>query len=114
MKTFGETLKVARLERRLTLVQVAKACKTHKGYISGIERGNVNAPSAKVVARLCKYLDLDYQRMLAMGWWEKRPKALTLEAAVGFLNQAILAREAAQQPAALPPLQIDPHTKAAV
>jgi transcriptional regulator with XRE-family HTH domain len=87
MKRFGEVIKDARLAKRLTLEAVAKAIRSHKGYISGIEHGQVNPPSPKIVAKLCAKLELPFEEMLALGWWEKRPKGLTLEAALLLLQK---------------------------
>lgn len=109
MKTFGETIRAARRVKAFTLERVAKACHTHKGYISGIENAKVNAPSPKVVARLCRLLDLDERRMLVLGWWEKRPKGVDLETAMRVLFEM---RQDEAPPAAAPAQP--PQEKAAV
>lgn len=59
MKTFGEVAAAARKAKALTLEKVAKAVGSHKGYISGIENGKVNAPSPKILKKMCKLLGLD-------------------------------------------------------
>jgi len=75
-ETFGAIVKKARLAKGRTLDQVAHAIDGHKGHVSGFENGKIRAPSPKKIRRLCKYLGLDYQTMLALAWWEKRPKDL--------------------------------------
>jgi transcriptional regulator with XRE-family HTH domain len=73
VKTFGQTIHDRRKEKGLSLEVVARMCGTHKGYISGIEGRKVNPCSAKITERLCKALDLDAERMIALGWIEKSP-----------------------------------------
>lgn len=87
MQTFGQVLKDKRKAKGRTLDQVARACDTHKGYISGIENGKVNAPAWKVIRRLCRYLELDFQRMVAAAWWEKRPPILETIPAHEYLSE---------------------------
>lgn len=93
MKTFGQHVLDAKIKKNLTLEQVARSAGTHKGYVSGIINGVVNAPSAKILARLCRKLDLDHQTMLALAWWEKRPKALKTEAMVEVLGAVLIEEE---------------------
>jgi len=76
IETFGQIVKKARLAKGRTLDQVAHAIDGHKGHVSGFENGKIRAPSPKKIRRLCKYLGLDYQTMLSLAWWEKRPKDL--------------------------------------
>lgn len=86
MMTFGQMVKAARLGKGWTLVRTAKAIRSHKGYVSGIENGKVNAPSQTVVARLCRAFHLQLGPALALAWWEKRPKLLTITAAHELLS----------------------------
>jgi len=79
MLKFGQRVHQARVEKRLTLDAVAKAIRSHKGYVSGIENDKVNPPSPKVVARICAKLELPFEEMLALGFWEKRPKGVTTQ-----------------------------------
>lgn len=78
MKTFGQRIKEARKEKGFTLDQVAKACRSHKGYISGIENAKTRPPSPKILVLLCKKLELDPEELAALAWWEKRPKGITV------------------------------------
>lgn len=81
MKSFGTVVREARLERELTLEKVAKRIGSHKGYISSIENGTVAPPSIKILPKLARVLEIPTQELLALAWWDKRPKLLTIEAA---------------------------------
>jgi transcriptional regulator with XRE-family HTH domain len=87
MKTFGQEIGDAIRAQKRTLDQVARNTGTHKGYISGIVNGKVNPPAWRMVRRLAKYLGLDYQMMLALSHWEKRPKDLGILAAFRLLER---------------------------
>lgn len=89
MKSFGEVIKEARKAKGLTLAKVAHGCRSHKGYICGIESGAVNAPSPRIIPDLCRVLDLPVGRMLTLAWWEKRPKEVTREEALELLREAV-------------------------
>jgi transcriptional regulator with XRE-family HTH domain len=87
MLTFGQRVKDARKAKGWTLERAAKAVKSHKGYISGIENGKVNAPSPKIIPLLCRHLELPLSEMLALAWWEKAPKGVTTIAAHELLSK---------------------------
>ena len=72
--TYGEMIHARRKELGLTLEQVARSIRSHKGYVSGIENGKVNPPSATITTRLSKALGLDLERLLIIGHAEKAPK----------------------------------------
>ena len=76
MKKFGEIVREAIREKRMTLLDVATGVGSFKGYISGICTGKLNPPSPKIVRKLCKVLDLDFDEMLARGAFEKLPHGL--------------------------------------
>ncbi len=76
MKTFGQILRAALTERGVTMEAAAKATGTRKGYISGICSRKLNPPSPKLIRKLCKFLDLNEQEMLARASLEKLPKGL--------------------------------------
>lgn len=80
MMTFGEMVKVARKTRDLTLQDVARACGTVKGYVSGIEGGKVSPPSWRVVRRMCRILGLPETKMQLLAWAEKAPAVVREEA----------------------------------
>jgi transcriptional regulator with XRE-family HTH domain len=87
MLTFGQRIKEARKLKGWTLEKTAKAVRSHKGYISGIENGKVKAPSPKIIPLLCSKLELPLTEMMALAWWEKRPKAVTTIAAHELLSK---------------------------
>lgn len=77
--TFGTMIHDARVFKRdWTLEQLAKRTGTHKGYISGIERGQVNPPSPAVCRKLAKVLELSADTLVALSWVEKRPRGVKL------------------------------------
>ena len=74
MISFGELIRDARKAAGLTLDETAKRLGTHKGYISGIERGKVSPPSAKYIPKIAKMFDLPEVSLLALAHAEKSPK----------------------------------------
>ncbi len=94
MQKFGEILRSEITGHGLTLESVAKAAKTHKGYISGICTGTLNPPSPKLVRRLCEILDLDCGRMLALAAFEKLPKGVPHHELKAILIEAQLEAKA--------------------
>lgn len=89
MKTFGQRVHAARKAKGLTLEALARAIRSHKGYISGIESGKVSAPSPKIIPLLCRRLELDPGDMAALAWWEKRPRGVTLDAAARLVDDLL-------------------------
>jgi transcriptional regulator with XRE-family HTH domain len=71
--SFGQRILEARKEKGLTLQELANKAGTHKGYVSGIETGKLNAPAPKVIEIFCKVLGLDIDTMLVVAWAEKAP-----------------------------------------
>ena len=90
MKTFGQRIQEARKAKGFTLDQVAKAIKSHKGYVSGIEHGKVNAPSPKMIPPLCRKLGLPVEEMSALAWYEKRPKGVSAGAVLKLAEAEIV------------------------
>lgn len=89
MKDFASVVKEARRFKGLTLQQVASKVGTHKGYISGIEHHKVNPPSAKLVRKMAKLLDLDVLELLILAVVEKAPKEvreIMREGSLGMLE----------------------------
>lgn len=78
MRRFCEVVKEARKTKGLTLERVAKAIVSHKGYVSGIENDQVSPPSAPIVVKLAKFLDLDVEELLVLRLVEKRGQRLTV------------------------------------
>jgi len=84
---FGVIIMKRRIELGFTLETVAKTAKTHKGYISGIEHGKVNPPSALSVGLLCEVLKLNKKVMLIKAWAEKAPLFILPDVLKRFENE---------------------------
>ena len=61
--SLGGHLRAARLERKLTLTQVASAAGLTKGFLSQLERGESSASISSLLA-LCSVLDISIARLL--------------------------------------------------
>jgi len=79
VRSFGTVIKRARQARGWTLDFVASRTRSHKGYISGMENGTVNPPSAKLIIRLAKLYGLDERDLLLRAEVEKSPKEIRAE-----------------------------------
>ena len=73
MERFGEFIRRARKKQEMTIETVAKKMGSHKGYVSGMETGNANPGSPKVVTRLASALRLDTDQLLLRAYVEKAP-----------------------------------------
>lgn len=73
---FGQAVRKYRQDKGETLEKVAKACGTHKGYISGIENGTVNPPSVKVIQKFAKHFKADAKVLVKMAWADKAPEII--------------------------------------
>jgi transcriptional regulator with XRE-family HTH domain len=71
MVTFGQQMKAQRQIKGMTLEAVARRLGTHKGYVSGIENGKVNPPSAKIVKAFAKLYSVPYEEILLQAEIEK-------------------------------------------
>lgn len=89
MSNFGELLRRLRREQGYSLRTVAKKLNTQKGYLSGIENGKVNPPSAKLVKRIAQLYRQDERMLLRLAWADKAP-SLIREDAVRMVNSAEL------------------------
>ena len=74
MESYGSTIRRARIGKKLTLERVARACGTHKGYISGIENRQINPPRPKITKRICRVLSLPITQMIVLSCIEKAPE----------------------------------------
>jgi len=74
MKTYGEVIKEGRKKHELTMEQLARRCRTHKGYISGIENGKVAPPAAPMSKKLAKNLGISVTHLILLAHCEKAPK----------------------------------------
>jgi transcriptional regulator with XRE-family HTH domain len=77
---FGDLVKHLRKEKGLTLEVVAKRIGTHKGYVSGIERGKVNPPSVNLIRKYAKLLGQDARILARLAWVDKAPALLKKDA----------------------------------
>lgn len=59
MKTFGEHLKEARKEKKITQRELGKMIGVDFTYISKIETGALEPPSEEVIKKISRELDLD-------------------------------------------------------
>ena len=57
----------------MTLDAVARRISSHKGYVSGMERGKVNPPSPKVVRRIARAFGVDEMDLLELAEVDKTP-----------------------------------------
>jgi len=89
MSNFGELFRRLRRERGHSLKTVARKLGTQKGYLSGIENGKVNPPSAKLVKRISQLYQQDERMLLRLAWADKAP-SLIREEAVRMVNLADL------------------------
>ena len=92
MSSFGELLRRLRREQAYSLRTVAKKLGTQKGYLSGIENGKVNPPSAKLVKRIAELYRQDERMLLRLAWADKAP-SLIREDAVRMVHHAGLEEE---------------------
>ena len=59
MTSFGETLRKARVDRRVTLRQLSEFTKRSIGYLSDIEQGRRRPPDLETVNKIEKLLGID-------------------------------------------------------
>ncbi|MEM9414547.1 MAG: LexA family transcriptional regulator [Planctomycetota bacterium] len=77
MQQLGNQLRERRLSLGLTLADVAQASGVTRGYLSMIENHRVeNPPSAKVIAKLGKALQLHPDELERAAQWERTPPAI--------------------------------------
>src|SRR5215831_7578626 len=88
---FGELVKTLRHGKGLTLEAVAKKVGTHKGYVSGIERGKVSPPSVRMIKKFAKVFGQDEKHLVRLAWVDKAP-ALIAQDAQDFLKWVELGR----------------------
>jgi len=102
MQSFGTVIKRARKARGWTLDYVASRTRSHKGYVSGMESGAVNPPSAKLILRLASLFQLNEKDLLLRAEIEKAPKVIRAELKRRVFGEArgrglMARRRAAQQ-----------------
>jgi transcriptional regulator with XRE-family HTH domain len=77
---FGDLVRALRQKQGMTLEAVAKKVGTHKGYISGIERGKVSPPSVKMIRKFARAFGQDEKVLVRLAWVDKAPPLLRREA----------------------------------
>ncbi len=76
MERFGEVIRHARKKRGLTLEDLARKVRSHKGYVSGMENGKVNPGSAKFIAKLARALGFKSEDLILRAYVEKAPREI--------------------------------------
>ncbi len=91
-KKLGPYLRELRHQRGLSLEEVADQAGIRKGYLSGIERSQVNPPSPKVIRELSKILRVPRKPLLFMSLIEKAPEEIRadLAGALGSMLRDLL------------------------
>jgi transcriptional regulator with XRE-family HTH domain len=84
MNNFGGFIKSMRKAKGLTLEKLAKEIGTEKGYISSIENGKVNPPSADVVREMADALDVGREELLLLAYVQKAPEEIQ-----GILHEGV-------------------------
>lgn len=88
---WGGRLRKLRLERGLTLEELASRAGCTKGYLSGIENSKRDVPSDDIVLMLERALGLEEGELARAAGWEKTPEHVRREV------MRLAAREAAQR-----------------
>ncbi|MBN2027368.1 MAG: helix-turn-helix domain-containing protein [Actinobacteria bacterium] len=83
----GNVLKKEREERGASLTSVAGPANISAAYLHKLERGVINSPSPRVLARLAVALDVDYLRLMELA---------------GYLDEEQLARASLREPSPRP------------
>jgi transcriptional regulator with XRE-family HTH domain len=83
----GNELKKAREGKSLSLASVAEPANISAAYLHKLERGVINSPSPRVLARLAVVLEVSYLRLMEMA---------------GYLDEEQLARVRLREPSPQP------------
>jgi len=76
VNNFGQFVRSMRKAKGLTLEKLADKIGTEKGYISSIENGKVNPPSADVVREMADALEVGREELLLLAYVQKAPKEI--------------------------------------
>jgi transcriptional regulator with XRE-family HTH domain len=79
LKNLGEELRTSRKSCRASLETVAGSAGISAPYLLKLERGEVNSPSPRVLARVASALDLSYLRLLELAGYLDEEDLTTLE-----------------------------------
>jgi transcriptional regulator with XRE-family HTH domain len=66
LKELGRALRSTRTKRYLSLESVAGPAKISAAYLHKLERGTVNNPSPRVLARVAAVLEIPYLRLMEL------------------------------------------------
>jgi transcriptional regulator with XRE-family HTH domain len=111
---FGRHVRELRKRAGMTLEMMARAIRSHKGYVSGIENNKVNPPSVKILKLYARAFRLDEektQELILMACVEKIPHEVRAFVALAVHNEIVYRAGAAsasvgaavaQQPAPVP------------
>lgn len=64
MERFGETVRKARVAKRITLAELSQYLGYTAMHLSDVERGNRNPPSEDKIIQWAQFLDLDADQLL--------------------------------------------------
>ena len=72
----GKELSKARKKKGVSLKTVAGSSKISAAYLHKLEKGVINAPSPRVLARICLALELPYIRLMELaGYFDEKELA---------------------------------------
>ncbi|MGM8364850.1 helix-turn-helix domain-containing protein [Virgibacillus sp. W0181] len=80
----GENIKRIRVERRLSLSELADRAQISKSYLSNIERNVNQNPSIQIMEKIAAVLSVDFQVLMGN---EIKKDAIPEEAWVQFVNE---------------------------
>lgn len=87
MTQFSVSMKELRAATGMTLDQVAKKIKSHKGYVSGIENGKVNPPSLKFLKRFAVLYGTDFEALVLQAYIDKAPEIIKAKVVAAFSDR---------------------------
>lgn len=73
---FGKLVETHRKRLGLTMEQLGKQVGIQKGYISGIEHGNVNPPHTSVIIKMARVFGLNEHGLVMRAYAEKAPRII--------------------------------------
>lgn len=97
MESFANTVRRAWFEKRVKVGTFAEEVGIESSHASGILKGSVSAPRPPTILRIAKYLDLDYEELLAIAHVEKRPEHLRIETLHDCTGQMLEDQKATKQ-----------------
>lgn len=87
--TLGDTLRVARTARRLTLQQVQNATSVSLSYLSRLENRRIEKPGADILAKIADAYGIPAQTLLQMaGYGVSNEQATLLRSVPQYLFEA--------------------------